>query len=69
MMLLAPLLILVVLLTACGSQGAAPGSYLSTSSTDVLFLQWVNNNGQLSGQLQEVYITSDNPLHVHLPFA
>ena len=64
MTLLAPLFILAALLTACGSQEAAPGSYLSTSSTNVLFLQWVNNNGQLSGQLQEVYTTSDNPLHV-----
>jgi len=58
------LLAFTTLLTACGSQGSAPGGYLSTSNTHVLFIQWTNNNGQLSGQLQEVYISSSNPMQV-----
>jgi len=58
------LLAFAAFLTACGSQAPAPNSYLSTSSTQIFFLQWTDNNGQLSGQLQEVYISSTNPLQV-----
>lgn len=57
-----PFLVLVSLLfTSCGS---APNSFLSTSNNHVAFIQWTDNNGQLSGQLEEVYLSSNNALQV-----
>jgi hypothetical protein len=60
--ILIPFLILMSLVvTSCGS---APNSFLSTSDTHVTFIQWTNNNGQLSGQLEEVYLSPNNSLQV-----
>ena len=60
-----PLLVLMSpLFASCGLAGSAPNSFLSTSNTYVAFIQWTNNNGQLSGQLEEVNLSSNNSLQV-----
>ena len=61
--MLIPFLVLMSLLfTSCGLPGTAPNSFLSTSNTSIAFIQWTNNNGQLSGQLEEVSLSSNNSL-------
>ncbi len=63
----------MLLLTACGSPAAniasqtptanpnAPlGNFLYTGSTEAMFLAWVNNNGALSGQTQDVQYGTDS---------
>ena len=61
--ILIPFLILMSLLfTSCGLPGSAPNSFLSTSNTYVAFIQWTNKNGQLSGQLEEVSLSSNSSL-------
>lgn len=62
--ILIPVFTLTIFLTSCGLPGSAPDGYLSTTSADILFIQWTNNNGQLSGQLQGVYVSANNPLQV-----
>jgi len=63
----------MLLLTACGSPAASiasqtptanpnapPGNFLYTSSTEAMFLAWVNNNGDLSGQTQDAQYGTDS---------
>jgi hypothetical protein len=68
---LAPTIALALLLTACApiSSGASPTStgtnndtgYLYTSPTNILFVQWTNTNGQISGRLQDTYTSPATP--------
>ena len=68
---LAPTIALALLLTACAPifSGASPTStgtsndtgYLYTSPTNILFVQWTNTNGQISGRLQDTYTSSATP--------
>ncbi len=45
------------------AQPADP-SYFGSGTDWVWFLQWTESGGSLTGQFQEVYVTSDNPLKV-----
>lgn len=68
---LAPIIALALLLTACAPifSGASPTStgtnndtgYLYTSPTNILFVQWTNTNGQISGRLQDTYTSPATP--------
>lgn len=69
-----PCIALVFLLTACtpllsstpsttSKNDTSPG-YLYTSPTNVLFVQWTNTNGKLSGNLQETYTSSTNSTQI-----
>ena len=61
------LIICALLLASCGSAtahpgqptpdpAAPPGNFLWASNTEAMFLAWVNNNGNLSGQTQDARI-------------
>lgn len=72
------LAVVTTILTACGgtsSQQAssmstqaptvssdAPKGYMDSEPSSVLFVQWTEKNGQMSGQLQDVYVSSNNSL-------
>ncbi len=69
-----PCIALAFLLTACApllstassttsKNNTSPG-YLYTSPTNVLFVQWTNTNGKLSGNLQETYTSSTNSTQI-----
>src|SRR6266851_1312201 len=60
--MLAPFITMILALSSCSSPGTTPNSFLSTSSTAITFIQWTDNNGQLSGQLQTIYVSSVNSL-------
>lgn len=57
------LLLLLLLLSACNGVGDSQHGYLATGSGGVIFIQFVQNNEQLTGQLQMVSATNDG--HVH----
>lgn len=69
-----PCIAFAFLLTACAPVFSTPSSttsksdsssgYLYTSPTNVLFVQWTNTNGKLSGHLQETYTSSTNSTQV-----
>ncbi len=39
-------------------------SYLAQTGNQIFFLQWSNNNGQLTGQLQEAYAVQGNSTQI-----
>ncbi len=69
-----PCIALAFLLTACApllstasstaSKNDSSSGYLYISPTNVLFVQWTNTNGKLSGNLQETYTSSTNSTQI-----
>ncbi len=46
--------------TPTANPNAPPGNFLYTSSTEAMFLAWVNDNGALSGQTQDAQYGTDS---------
>src|SRR6266496_2276517 len=46
--------------TPTANPNAPPGNFLYTSSTEAMFLAWVNNNNALSGQTQDAQYGTDS---------
>ena len=75
---LCTLIVVTIILAACGGTSSqqtssmptqaptvssdAPKGYLDSNASSVVFLQWTEKNGQLSGQLEEVYTDPQNAL-------
>jgi len=51
-------------LSAPTTSSDAPGGYLDSEPSYVLFVQWTEKGGQMSGQLQEVYVNQNSPFTV-----
>jgi hypothetical protein len=49
-------------LASCGTSGG-PEGYMASSPNSVIFIDWTNNNNQLTGMLQTTYL--DNSLTLH----
>lgn len=66
--------VIAIIVTACSGTSSpqsstlptvdsnAPRGYMDSESSYVLFIQWTEKSGQMSGQLQDVYISSNNSL-------
>lgn len=66
--------LLTIIITACDGvslqqastkptvDSNAPRGYMDAEQSSILFLQWTEKSGQMSGQLQDVYISSSNAL-------
>ncbi len=50
----------VVVGTVTPDSSAPPGNFLYSSSTEAIFLAWVNTNGSLSGQTQDAKVQFTN---------
>jgi len=57
------LLPLLFLLSACSDVGDTQHGFLAEGSSAVVFIQFVQNNEQLTGQLQMVSATNDGQVH------
>lgn len=57
------LLLLLFLLSACDSIGDTQHGFLAEGTQGVIFIQFVQNNEQLTGQLQGVYLMNNEQVH------